>query len=63
MAVDRLQSTRWGDRLASTLRSVFKLDPVLLFFVALIAMIGVVAGYSAAEQSDAWVERSIVRLG
>ncbi len=63
MAVDRLQSTRWGDRLASTLRSVFKLDPVLLFFVALIAMIGVVAGYSAAEQSEAWVERSIVRLG
>ncbi len=63
MAVDRLEPARWGDRLAGTLRSVFTLDPVLLFFVALIAMIGVVAGYSAAGQSDAWVERSIVRLG
>ncbi|MFO7581558.1 rod shape-determining protein RodA [Guyparkeria sp.] len=46
-----------------TLRSIFKLDPVLLFFVCLIATIGLVAGYSASEQSAQWVERSIVRMG
>ncbi|MDG4868512.1 rod shape-determining protein RodA [Guyparkeria sp. 1SP6A2] len=63
MATDRLQDSRWTDRVGMTLRSVFKVDPVLLFFVSLIAMIGVVAGYSASEQSAAWVERSILRLG
>ncbi len=63
MASDRLQDTRWTDRVGMTLRSVFKVDPLLLFFISLIAMIGVVAGYSASEQSAAWVERSILRLG
>ena len=62
MGTDRLQPTPLSQRLGGTLQSVFKLDPILLFFVALIAVIGVVAGYSAAEQSDAWVERSVVRL-
>lgn len=65
MSVGRLQSTplsQLSQRLGSTLQSVFKLDPILLFFVTLIATIGVVAGYSAAEQSEAWVERSVVRL-
>jgi len=62
MGSERLQSTPLSQRLGGTLQSVFKLDPILLFFVALIAAIGVVAGYSAAEQSDAWVERSVVRL-
>ena len=62
MATERLQSTPLSQRLGGTLQSVFKLDPILLFFVTLIAVIGVVAGYSAAEQSDAWVERSVVRL-
>ncbi|MFP4639905.1 MAG: rod shape-determining protein RodA [Guyparkeria sp.] len=46
-----------------TLRSIFKLDPVLLFFVCLIATIGLVAGYSASDQSNQWVERSVVRMG
>ncbi|HSH85293.1 MAG TPA: rod shape-determining protein RodA [Guyparkeria sp.] len=65
MSTGRLQSTplsQLSQRLGSTLQSVFKLDPILLFFVTLIATIGVVAGYSAAEQSEAWVERSVVRL-
>jgi len=62
MGTERLQSTPLSQRLGTGLQSVFKLDPILLFFVALIAVIGVVAGYSAAEQSDAWVERSVVRL-
>jgi len=63
MAEERLQSTRWTDRLETTLRSIVKIDPVLLFFVCLIAAIGLVAGYSAADQSEQWVERSIVRMG
>lgn len=62
MGTERLQSTPLSQRLGTGLQSVFKLDPILLVFVALIAVIGVVAGYSAAEQSDAWVERSVVRL-
>ncbi len=63
MAGERLQAARWSERLEMTLRSIFKLDPVLLFFVCLIATIGLVAGYSASEQSAQWVERSIVRMG
>jgi rod shape determining protein RodA len=63
MAADRLQGASWGHRLEATLRSLFRIDPVLLFFVCLIAVIGLVAGYSAADQSELWVERSVVRMG
>lgn len=63
MAGERLQAARWTERLEMTLRSIFKLDPVLLFFVCLIATIGLVAGYSASDQSNQWVERSVVRMG
>ncbi|MDA3878467.1 MAG: rod shape-determining protein RodA [Halothiobacillus sp.] len=37
-------------------------DPVLLFFLMLIATIGLVAGYSASEQSVIWVEKSAFRF-
>ncbi|HUX81728.1 MAG TPA: rod shape-determining protein RodA [Halothiobacillus sp.] len=37
-------------------------DPVLLFFLMLIAAIGLVAGYSASEQSVIWVEKSAFRF-
>ncbi|MGM0516513.1 MAG: rod shape-determining protein RodA [Pseudomonadota bacterium] len=63
MVGERLQAARWTERLETTLHSLFKIDPVLLFFVCLIAVIGLVAGYSAADQSEQWVERSMVRMG
>ncbi|WP_298220339.1 rod shape-determining protein RodA [Halothiobacillus sp.] len=37
-------------------------DPVLLFFLTLIAAIGLVAGYSASDQSVVWVEKSAFRF-
>ncbi|MDD4965557.1 rod shape-determining protein RodA [Halothiobacillus sp.] len=37
-------------------------DPVLLFFLMLIAAIGLVAGYSASDQSVIWVEKSAFRF-
>ena len=37
-------------------------DPVLLFFLMLIAAIGLVAGYSASDQSVVWVEKSAFRF-
>lgn len=37
-------------------------DPVLLFFLMLIAAIGLVAGYSASGQSVVWVEKSAFRF-
>lgn len=37
-------------------------DPILLFFLMLIAAIGLVAGYSASDQSVVWVEKSAVRF-
>lgn len=41
----------------------FNYDPVLLFFLALIATIGLIAGYSASDQSVLWVEKSALRFG
>ena len=38
------------------------LDPILLLLAAAIAAIGVAAGYSASQQSEIMLERSLVRL-
>jgi rod shape determining protein RodA len=57
-------STRWQQKAASILAVIRRInyDPVLLLFLMLIAAIGLVAGYSASEQSVAWVEKSAFRF-
>jgi len=64
MVTDRLASARANRQapgFVGWLRR-FNYDPVLLFFLALIATIGLIAGYSASDQSIAWVERSSLRF-
>ncbi|MGC8698444.1 MAG: hypothetical protein ACP5Q0_08195, partial [Halothiobacillus sp.] len=57
-------SARWQQKAASILAVIRRInyDPVLLFFLMLIAAIGLLAGYSASEQSVVWVEKSAFRF-
>lgn len=55
---DWLQQMR---RVGAVLRRI-NYDPVLLFFLMLIAAIGLIAGYSASDQSVVWVEKSAFRF-
>ncbi len=54
----------WQRTAAQTLAFVRRInyDPILLFFLMLIAAIGLVAGYSASDQSVIWVEKSAFRF-
>jgi rod shape determining protein RodA len=57
-------SARWQQTATSILTVIRRInyDPVLLLFLTLIAAIGLVAGYSASEQSVVWVEKSAFRF-
>ncbi|ANJ68317.1 rod shape-determining protein RodA [Halothiobacillus diazotrophicus] len=57
----RQDALRVPGQLFGVLRRI-RYDPVLLFFLMLIAAIGLVAGYSASEQSVVWVEKSAFRF-
>lgn len=57
----RQDALRVPGQLFGLLRGI-RYDPVLLFFLMLIAAIGLVAGYSASEQSVVWVEKSAFRF-
>ena len=48
-------------RVGAVIRGI-NYDPVLLFFLMLIAAIGLIAGYSASDQSVVWVEKSAFRF-